>query len=93
MDNIILTTDLNLETLNSFPHSKLNEFSTLLVDAIRDLKLLIDSAVENGDIDKVIQYKEYLNYSISNKNKVDACLINKENKLKVETEFSTIFLN
>lgn len=91
--NIILTTDLNLETLNSFPHSKLNEFSTILVDAISDLKALIESAVENGDTEKEIQYRGYLKYSIANKNKVDACLINKEADQKIEGEFSTTFLN
>ncbi len=91
--NIILTTELNLETLNTFSHSKLNDFSTILVEAISDLKVLIESAVENEDIENERKYREYLKFSIANKNKVKACLINKEADQKVEGIFATTFLN
>ena len=92
-NNMALTTNFSLVVLNEFKQSALVDYSDSLTNAIAELNQLIRQAIESEHYEKIAEYKSYIKFATANKNKINACLINKEADIKSEGEFATIFFN
>jgi len=93
MDNLVLTTEFDLNVLNQMKYGQLRIFVKYLDKVISELtKIKFNLVLSNSDYEAV-ECEKQINYATINKNSMLVVMLNKEGELCEHSSIETIWLN